>query len=106
MREIEEIGSLHLKAHSNNNLNALLLCTVSNLTQSKFVVFAWLKIPVKVNNERGKQVGKTKIFAGLRLDSFFLDFGNLAEGKVGPNAQGENSLHNKNVLSIVIETDI
>ena len=61
---------------------------------------------VRVNDEKGGKAKGTRIFAGLRSDSFFLDFRNLAEVKVGPDTKGKNSLHNKNVLSIVIESDI
>ena len=63
-------------------------------------------VPVVVNDENGSQVPGMRIFAGLRLDSFFLDFRNIAQGKVGPDTVGKNSLQNKNVLSLVIETDI
>ncbi|ELR96419.1 DUF4331 family protein [Gloeocapsa sp. PCC 73106] len=65
-----------------------------------------LSVPVKVNNEKGSEVPGMRVFAGKRLDSFFLDFANVAQGNIGPNAVGKNSLQNKNILSIVIETNI
>ena len=65
-----------------------------------------LSVSVVINNENGSQIKGMKVFAGLRLDPFFLDFRNLAQGKIGPDTEGQNSLQNKNVLSLVFEIDI
>lgn len=63
-------------------------------------------VPVKVNDEDGTQGAGMRVFAGRRLDSFFLDFQRIAQGKLGADADGKNSLQNKNVLSIVIDADM
>jgi hypothetical protein len=65
-----------------------------------------ISVPVVVNDEDGTQAGGMRVFAGRRLDSFFLDFQRLAKGQLGPDVVGKNSLQNKNVLSIVIDTDM
>lgn len=65
-----------------------------------------LSVPVVVNDEKGAQISGMRVFAGRRLDTFFLDFANIAKGKLGTDTVGKNSLQNKNVLSIAIETDI
>lgn len=67
---------------------------------------ASLSVPVVVNDEDGTQVPGIRVFAGRRLDSFFLDFQRIAKGQLGPDVVGKNSLQNKNVLSIVIEADM
>lgn len=65
-----------------------------------------LSVPVVVNDEDGSQVPGMRVFAGRRLDSFFLDFRRIAQGQIGPDVEGKNSLQNKNVLSIVIDADM
>jgi hypothetical protein len=65
-----------------------------------------ISVPVAVNDEDGTQVPGMRVFAGRRLDSFFLDFQRIAKGQLGPDVVGNNSLQNKNVLSIVIEADM
>lgn len=67
---------------------------------------ASISVPVVVNDEDGTQVPGIRVFAGRRLDSFFLDFQRIAKGQLGPDVVGKNSLQNKNVLSIVIEADM
>jgi hypothetical protein len=67
---------------------------------------AEISIPVVVNDEDGTQGLGMHVFAGRRLDSFFLDFQRIAKGQLGPDVVGKNSLQNKNVLSIVIDADM
>ncbi|WP_250121804.1 DUF4331 family protein [Chroococcidiopsis sp. CCMEE 29] len=67
---------------------------------------AGISAPVVVNDEDGTQVPGMRVFAGRRLDSFFLDFQRIAKGQLGPDVEGKNSLQNKNVLSIVIDADM
>lgn len=67
-------------------------------------------IPFRVNDEPGTAVEGTRVFAGLRLDPFFIDLpGVQATEKLGRLAfkpQGTNVLEGQNVLSIVIEAEI
>jgi len=65
-----------------------------------------ISVPVTVNDEDGTQVEGMHVFAGRRLDSFFLDVQKIAKGQLGPDVVGKNSLQNKNVLSIVIDADM
>lgn len=65
-----------------------------------------ISVPVVVNDEDGTQAEGMRVFAGRRLDAFFLDFQRIAKGQLGPDVVGKNSLQNRNVLSIVIDTDI
>ena len=65
-----------------------------------------ISVPVVVNDEDGTQGTGMRVFAGRRLDSFFLDFQRIAQGKLGADAEGKNSLQNKNVLSIVMDADM
>ena len=80
-------------------------------------------VTVEVNDEDGNQVQGLRVFAGLRSDPFFLDLNRLgktldlpritelenkigADVPLGPTRGSKNSLHEKNVLGIVIEADI
>lgn len=65
-----------------------------------------ISVPVTVNDEDGTLGAGMRVFAGRRLDSFFLDFQRIAQGKLSADADGKNSLQNKNVLSIVIDADM
>lgn len=65
-----------------------------------------LSVPVVVNDEDGTQEAGMRVFVGQRLDSFFLDFKRIEKGQLGPDAEGKNSLENRNVLSIVIDIDM
>lgn len=65
-----------------------------------------ISVPVAVNDESGTQAAGMRVFAGRRLDSFFLDFQRIAKGQLGPDIVGKNSLQNKNVLSIVIDANM
>ena len=84
---------------------------------------AGISVPVEVNDQDGNQAQGLRVFAGLRSDPFFLDLANLGqtlalpritelENKIGadlllgPITGSKNSLHGKDVLSIVIEADI
>ena len=84
---------------------------------------AGISVPVEVNDQDGNQAQGLRVFAGLRSDPFFLDLANLgqtlalpritelenkigADALLGPITGSKNSLHGKDVLSIVIEADI
>jgi len=41
-----------------------------------------ISVPVTVNDEDGTQVPGMRVFAGRRLDSFFLDFQRIAKGQL------------------------
>jgi len=41
-----------------------------------------VSVPVTVNDEDGTQVPGMRVFAGRRLDSFFLDFQRIAKGQL------------------------
>lgn len=62
-------------------------------------------VPIVVDAD-GTQGAGMRVFADRRLDSFFLDFQRIAQGKLGADADGKNSLQNKNVLSLVINADM
>src|SRR5262245_25192899 len=68
------------------------------------------QIAFQVNDERGTEANGLHIFAGLRLDPFFVDLrGVQATEKLRRLAfqpQGINILEGQNVLSIVVEADI
>ncbi|MCB0167070.1 MAG: DUF4331 family protein, partial [Anaerolineae bacterium] len=67
-------------------------------------------ITFRVNDEQGSESNGFRIFAGLRLDPFFIDLpGVLGTNKVRRLAfkpEGQNSLAGQNVLAIVIEAKI
>jgi hypothetical protein len=67
-------------------------------------------ISFRVNDEQGTETNNLRLFAGLRLDPFFIDLpGVQATEKLRQlafKAEGINVLEGQNVLSIVIEADI
>jgi hypothetical protein len=66
------------------------------------------EIPVTVGNEAGTQSGSTRVFAGCRLDTFFVDqlfSGGLRMNRKIPEPTNINSVAGQNVLSLVVETD-
>jgi hypothetical protein len=68
------------------------------------------QIAFQVNDERGTVSQGLRVFAGLRLDPFFIDLqGVLATNKLRRLAfrpTGANTLEGQNVLSIVIEAEV
>jgi hypothetical protein len=68
------------------------------------------QIAFQVDDERGAETKGLRLFAGLRLDPFFIDLaGVLATEKLRRLAfkpQGSNILEGQNVLSIVIEAEV
>lgn len=65
-------------------------------------------IAVTVGQEAGAQSGRTRVFAGCRLDSFFVDqlfSGGLRTNRKIPEPTNINSVAGQNVLSLVVETD-
>ena len=65
------------------------------------------EIAVTVGNEAGTQSGATRVFAGCRLDTFFVDqlfSGGLRMNRRIPEPTNINSVAGQNVLSIVVET--
>lgn len=68
----------------------------------------WGEIPVTVGNEAGTRSGATRVFAGCRLDTFFVDqlfSGGLRMNRKIPKPTNTNSVAGQNVLSLVVETD-
>ena len=68
----------------------------------------WGEIEVTVGDEAGSQSGGTRVFAGCRLDTFFVDqlfSGGLRMGRRIPEPTHINSVAGQNVLSLVVETD-
>lgn len=67
-------------------------------------------ISFQTNDGRGAETNTVRIFAGLRLDPFFIDLpGVLATEKLRQlafKAKGNNVLEGQNVLSIVLEVEI
>lgn len=67
-------------------------------------------IAFRVNDDQGTESNRLRIFAGLRLDPFFIDLpGVLGTNKLRRLAfkpEGQNSLEGQNVLTIVIEAEI
>ena len=66
------------------------------------------EIAVTVGNEAGTQSGATRVFAGCRLDTFFVDqlfSGGLRMNRRIPEPTNINSVAGQNVLSLVVETD-
>jgi hypothetical protein len=64
-------------------------------------------IPLRVGDERGAERGGVRVFAGCRLDPFFIDQG-VSGGirisrRLPTQVPGRNSLDGQNVLSIVVE---
>ena len=66
------------------------------------------EIAVTVGNEAGTRSGPTRVFAGCRLDTFFVDqlfSGGLRINRRIPEPTNINSVAGQNVLSLVVETD-
>jgi hypothetical protein len=67
-------------------------------------------IAFRVGDERGAERGGTRVFAGARLDSFFIDQG-ISGGirisrRLPIEVPGRNSLDGQNVLTIVVEGSV
>ena len=78
------------------------------LIQSGLCRTPWDEIAVTVGNEAGTQSGCTRVFAGCRLDTFFVDqlfSGGLRMNRKIPEPTNINSVAGQNVLSLVVETD-
>jgi hypothetical protein len=67
------------------------------------------KVSFQVGNEVPTEAEGLKIFAGSRLDPFFIDFVGVmvteATGKLGFRSDASNVLEGLNALSIVLEVD-
>jgi hypothetical protein len=67
-------------------------------------------VSFRVNDERGGQGHGVRIFAGLRLDPFFMDVSREVETRktrrIAFQAHGTNTLDGLNVLGIVLELDV
>jgi hypothetical protein len=68
------------------------------------------EIAFEVDDEQGAEAHSLRVFAGLRLDPFFIDLlGVQATERLGRlvfKAQGTNVLEGQNVLSIVVEAEL
>jgi hypothetical protein len=67
-------------------------------------------IALRVGDEQGSERGGTRVFAGCRLDSFFIDQG-ISGGirisrRLPIEVPGRNSLDGQNVLTIVVEGSV
>ena len=66
------------------------------------------EIAVTVGDEAGARSGGTRVFAGCRLDTFFVDqlfSGGLRMNRRIPEPTNINSVAGQNVLSLVVETE-
>jgi hypothetical protein len=67
-------------------------------------------VAVQVNDERGGEGHGVRVYAGLRLDPFFMDVGKevqtRAERRLAFLPKGTNTLESVDVLTIVIECDV
>jgi Domain of unknown function (DUF4331) len=67
-------------------------------------------VSFRVDDERGAEQSGVRVFAGPRLDSFFIDqsiSGGIRNSRRLPTAiPGHNSLHGQNVLTIVVEGSV
>lgn len=67
-------------------------------------------VSFRVNHEPGGQSNGLRVFAGARLDSFFIDLlpvqAAFSDGRLAFATDGTNSVAGLNVLSIVVEADI
>jgi hypothetical protein len=67
-------------------------------------------ISFRVNDERGTEAKGLRVFAGLRLDPFFIDLPGVQATeklrRLAFQAQGNNVLQGQNVLSVVIEAEV
>src|SRR5688572_12190453 len=78
------------------------------VVQSGMCRTPWGEIAVTVGNEAGTVSEGTRVFAGCRLDTFFVDqlfSGGLRTGRKIPERTNVNSVAGQNVLSLVVETD-
>ena len=78
------------------------------LVQAGICRTPWGEIPVTVGDEAGAESGGTRVFAGCRLDTFFVDqlfSGGLRMKREIPEPTNVNSVAGQNVLSLVVETD-
>ncbi|HET9325488.1 MAG TPA: DUF4331 family protein [Candidatus Eisenbacteria bacterium] len=76
------------------------------LVQSGTCRTPWGEIAVTVGDEAGSRSGGTRIFAGCRLDTFFVDqlfSGGLRMNRRIPEPTNTNSVAGQNVLSLVVE---
>jgi hypothetical protein len=67
-------------------------------------------ISFQVGDEQGAEQGGVRVFAGCRLDSFFIDQG-ISGGiriprRLPTEIPGRNSLHGQNVLTIIVEGSV
>jgi hypothetical protein len=67
-------------------------------------------VAFRVNDEQGGHAHGTRVFAGVRLDPFFMDVPREVEtratGRLAFQKPGTNTLAGVNVLSIVVELDV
>ena len=67
-------------------------------------------ISFRVNDEPGTEAQGLRIYAGLRLDPFFIDLAGVTATeklrRLAFKAQGNNVLEGQNVLSLVVEAEI
>ena len=67
-------------------------------------------VSIRVNDEQGGHAQGVRIFAGLRLDPFFMDVPRevqtRATRRIAFQAPGTNTLDGVNILSIVVELDV
>ncbi|MFF3920653.1 DUF4331 family protein [Streptomyces sp. NPDC001852] len=67
-------------------------------------------VAFSVNDERGGEGHGVRIYAGLRLDPFFMDVGKevetRAERRLAFLPKGTNTLQDVDVLAIVVEVDV
>ncbi|WP_333772689.1 DUF4331 family protein [Streptomyces sp. IBSBF 3136] len=67
-------------------------------------------VAFQVNDERGGEGQGVRVYGGLRLDPFFMDVGKevqtRTERRLAFLPKGTNTLHDVNVLTIVVEFDV
>ena len=67
-------------------------------------------ISFRVNDERGTEAKGLRVFAGLRLDPFFIDLPGVQATeklrRLAFKAKGDNVLEGQNVLTIVVEAEV
>jgi hypothetical protein len=67
-------------------------------------------ISFQVGDEQGAEQGGVRVFAGCRLDSFFIDQGISGGIRISrwlpTEIPGRNSLHGQNVLTIIVEGSV
>jgi hypothetical protein len=81
-----------------------------NLVQDGLCMTAAQMIAFRVGDERGTEQNGVRVFAGCRLDSFFIDqgvSGGIRNARQLPSEiPGRNSLDGQNVLTIVVEGSV